>query len=399
MDVTGTTMKRIAVVYDFLSELGGLERVMAVLSRVMNRALVDLVFLSVDKDMQKKFEQAYLRPSTPALREAGPRFGSSQVKIILSFFRGLFGAGPFASLPADLFFSNSFICSYLCYKRKRLKGTPYVVYIQHPPNFLYGRTFAWVNNISRFIAYTAGFFFSPLLRALDKIAVKHADLVFVNSKYTSRRIQEIYGIRPLILYPPVSNLFKPLPQQRAKALLQHYDIKNKFVLLHGRIIRDKRPDLALRAFALTTGVDLVISGTIEEQGTLRRLVSELGINDRVTFLGRVSDQELVALYTLAECFIMSAPKEDFGLTPVEAMACGTPVVAWNDGAGPSETVLSGVTGLLARPYDAHSMASAITAILKRDMKRKNKQKILKHAAHFSEAAFGKQLAFFLRRFS
>lgn len=392
-------MKRVAVVYDFLSELGGLERVMAVLSRVIRWASVDLVFLSLDERTRKIFEQTYLVPPLPTIREAGPRVGSQQLKIIFSFFAGLFGVGPFASLPADLFFSNSFICSYLCHKRKLLKGTPYVVYLQHPPNFLYQRTFAWANNISRLTAYAAGFFFSPLLRKLDKTAVKRADLVFVNSKYTSQRIQKIYGIRPLILHPPVSTLFKPMPQQRAKTILQHRGIKRKFVLLHGRIIHDKRPDLALRAFALTKRVDLVISGTIEQQAALLRLASELGIRERVIFLGRVSGQELVALYTLAECFIMSAPKEDFGLTPVEAMACGTPVVAWDDGAGPSETVLSGVTGLLARPYDASSLASAMTTVLKSGMKRKNKQKILKHAARFSEPAFGKRLAFFLRRFS
>ena len=345
MDVTSQTMKRVAVVYDFLSELGGLERVMAVLSRVIKQSVVDFVFLSVDKKAQKKFEQTYLVDPLPAILEVGPSIGSSQFKIGFSFLRGLFGHGPFASLSADLFFSNSFICSYLCYKLKRLKGIPYVVYMQHPPNFLYQRTLAWVNNLSRLVAYAAGFFFSPFLRALDKTAVQHADLVFVNSEYTSHRIQKIYGIRPPILYPPVSSLFKPMPQQQAKTILQHQGIKRKFVLLHGRIIPDKRPDLALRAFALTKDVDLVVSGTIEQQTALLRLASELGIRERVIFLGRVSEQELVALYTLAECFIMSAPKEDFGLTPVEAMACGTPVVAFNRGSV-SEIVIDTKNGFV-----------------------------------------------------
>jgi len=66
------------------------------------------------------------------------------------------------------------------------------------------------------------------------------------------------------------------------------------------------------------------------------------------------------------------------------MSCGTPVVAWDDGAGPSETVISGVNGYLAKPYDIEDFAKKIQTLIKQNFKKKNKQKILRSVDKFRE---------------
>ena len=82
----------------------------------------------------------------------------------------------------------------------------------------------------------------------------------------------------------------------------------------------------------------------------------MDVEENVKFFGFKPLKELVELYSAADVYVYSVPKEDFGLCPVEAMACGTPAVVWNDGGGPCETVLDGKTGFKAEPYDIEDLA-------------------------------------------
>jgi glycosyltransferase involved in cell wall biosynthesis len=201
-----------------------------------------------------------------------------------------------------------------------------------------------------------------------------ADMIYVNSSYTKKRIERIYGHKDIqILYPPIDDQFRVCTGDLKKAqkmILEDRGIKKDFVLLHGRQIKDKHPEWAIEAFSKIKddAYQLVISGTIEEENKLLGLISDLGIKDKVHLLGRVSEEELLALYNHAKCFIMAAPKEDFGLTTVEALACGCPAVAWNDGAGPSE-VITKDNGLLAQPYDIGDLTLKIKSVLNKDYNR------------------------------
>jgi glycosyltransferase involved in cell wall biosynthesis len=258
-------------------------------------------------------------------------------------------------------------------RKNRGEGN-YIIIAQHPPNFLYDRTWAWVNNLPRFVAYTAGWFLGPLLRKWDKEAMMGADTIYVNSDYTKKRIERIYNHPSVkIMYPPIGDQFYVYSnKERAylKKVLEEKGIKNDFVLLHGRQIKDKHPEWAIKAFSLMkdTSLSLVISGTIEEKNKLVDLISDLSITNRVHLLGRVSEEELLALYNHAKCFIMAAPKEDFGLTTVEALACGTPAIAWDDGAGPSE-VITKDNGLLAQPYDIIDMSMKLDKLVQKNYDR------------------------------
>ncbi len=99
-----------------------------------------------------------------------------------------------------------------------------------------------------------------------------------------------------------------------------------------------------------------------------RMIRELGIGDRVTFLGRLSVEELARLYNEHELLVSPSMYEGFGLPAAEAMACGTPVIATTAGAFP-EVIAAGETGVLVPPGDAHAIADAIEAMLANPAKR------------------------------
>jgi glycosyltransferase involved in cell wall biosynthesis len=108
----------------------------------------------------------------------------------------------------------------------------------------------------------------------------------------------------------------------------------------------------------------------------------LGVEENVRFLGYVSDLELVKIYNIADAYVHICPKEAFGLSPVEAMACGTAAVVWNDDAGPSETVIEGKNGLRAKPYDIEDFAAKTIQVIEMD-----KTKVCKFAPNYVRENF------------
>lgn len=356
---------RIAILYDFLKELGGLERVMVFQANALEgKYSPEMWFIHVSKKNEKEILNALGASSNIPVKQILQGNVEEEKYANSVLFPSKINKGE-----ADVLMTHSFMTTRMAFKRKKKRGTPYIVMIHHPPNLLYGRNLKWANNLPRFLGYMAGLFLGPLMKSWDKAAVRGANLVIVNSSYTARRIEKIYGIKPEIVYPPVSKEFKILEKKDMRKCLAGKNVPERFVLLHGRMIKDKRPDLAVRAFSefakKNKDISLAISGTIEEKKKIVLLVKQLGIANKVRFLGRVSSEELVALYNLAECFLMSAPKEDFGLTPVEAMACGSPVVAWADGAGPQETVVENENGLLAKPYNVLEFAKKMDLAVKK----------------------------------
>ena len=95
----------------------------------------------------------------------------------------------------------------------------------------------------------------------------------------------------------------------------------------------------------------------------QRLVAQLKLEGKVRFLGRVSDLELVTLYSMADVFVFPSFSEGFGIPPLEAMACGTPVITSNTSSLPE---VVGDTALLVDPYDTHAISQAITQVLGND---------------------------------
>ncbi|MGH9319877.1 MAG: glycosyltransferase family 4 protein [Vicinamibacteria bacterium] len=193
-----------------------------------------------------------------------------------------------------------------------------------------------------------------ILREEDARNVRYATVILTNSFFSAESIYRAYGLRPQVCYLGVdTERFRPMSAERdnlvlsvgAVSPLKGYDFLVESI---GKIVSGNRPRL------------VVIGNTASaaEVEYLRRLASDRGVDLR--FEIDVSEDDLVRWYNRARAFVYSPILEPFGLAPLEAMACGLPVVAVNEG-GVRESVRDGETGLLV-PRDPESFAVAIDSL-------------------------------------
>ena len=148
--------------------------------------------------------------------------------------------------------------------------------------------------------------------------------------------------------------------------VEERDADGRYVLALGRVVEKKGFDLLIRGFALVADrhldVSLAIGGDGRTLPVLRGLAAELGIADRVRFLGRLTRSQVAAAMNSAELFVMPSRLEPFGIVVLEAWRAGRAVIATSRG-GPPEFVDAGVTGLLADPFDTAALAAALDRLL------------------------------------
>ncbi|MFN8094610.1 MAG: glycosyltransferase [Vicinamibacteria bacterium] len=184
------------------------------------------------------------------------------------------------------------------------------------------------------------------LRAWDAATADRVDRYVANSAYVADRIRRYYGREAVVVPPPVdASFFTPGPDAGDGG---GYD------LVVSALAPYKRLELALEAYR-GTGRALRIVGDGPEAGRLRASAPP-----EATFLGRVGDERLRELYRGCRAVLMPGI-EDFGIVPVEAMACGRPAVVYGEGGG-AETVEHGVTGLVFREPTAASLREAVLSL-------------------------------------
>ncbi len=149
--------------------------------------------------------------------------------------------------------------------------------------------------------------------------------------------------------------------------------KNPTILYVGRLKAYKSIDILIKAFkkveATNKKAKLIIAGKGDEEKPLKELVKKLGLEDKVEFKGKVSESEKVKLYQGAWVFVNPSMMEGWGITTIEANACGTPVVA-SDVPGLRESVNNPHTGYLVNYGDIQDMSKSITSIITNDILRK-----------------------------
>jgi glycosyltransferase involved in cell wall biosynthesis len=198
-------------------------------------------------------------------------------------------------------------------------------------------------------------------------SVKRADHVIAVSEATRQDLIELYQTPPekiSVLYHGVTPDFKPVTKpDRLSAVRQKYNLgQQPFILSVGTIQPRKNYQRLIQAFAtLDPALSLVIvGGKGWHYADVFAEVTRQGLEERVHFLGFAADADLPALYSAASLFVYPSLYEGFGLPVLEAMACGTPVVASNQSALPE---VVGEAGLLVDPGSVEAIAAAMTHVL------------------------------------
>jgi glycosyltransferase involved in cell wall biosynthesis len=205
----------------------------------------------------------------------------------------------------------------------------------------------------------------------DRDTADRADRYVAISHYVAGRIGRYYNREATVVYPPVdTDFFRPDMNSGT----------TRTALIVSALVPYKRIDVAIEACRLA-GVNLIIAGDGPDRERLERLGG-----GTVRFLGRVPDDEIRALYRQSAVTLLPG-EEDFGIVPLEAQACGRPVVALNRG-GAQETVIDGETGMLVDDLSAPAFADAIAAAIDRPFDRAS---IRAHAERFGRTRFGDEM--------
>lgn len=240
----------------------------------------------------------------------------------------------------------------------------HLCYCHTPVRYLHDQFDDYLRGRGTFARGAARLVRAPL-RARDVATVPRVDAFLANSENVRERIARLYGRTSRVVPAPVDDRFyTPAPRER------------RGLLVVSALAPYKRVDDALAASA-RLGLPLTVAGFGPEERRLRALA---GAN--VTFAGSPSDEELRELYRSAELVLMPG-EEDFGIVPLEAQACATPVVALGKG-GALETILDGVTGVLYPSPGSEPLAEAIDLARSR---RFDGERLVANAARFSEASF------------
>ena len=236
--------------------------------------------------------------------------------------------------------------------------------------------YAWDQFDAYFGPDQVGAWQSRLLRPImaglarwDRGTAQRVNQFVANSTYVAGRISRYYNRGSIVVYPPVdTDFYRPDPGSAQSG---------SGALVVSALVPYKRLDLAIDACRLAR-IPLKIVGQGPEEARLRRMSD----GSDVAFLGWRSDEEIRALYRAAGVVLLPGT-EDFGIVPVEAQACGTPVVALADG-GSLETVVDNVTGALVPAAEAPMFAEAIRRVVETPL---DGREIRRHAERFSTANF------------
>lgn len=208
----------------------------------------------------------------------------------------------------------------------------------------------------------------------EKSLYRSADLVVATTEDQVDLLRNDYGVpsEKLSMIPPGydDTRFYPVGSSTRTLLRRKFGFEGKAVLSLGRIARNKGYDLLIRAFAevaarepearlyLAIGGEKLDPGEERILGGCHELVSELGLCERVRFMGFVADDDMADVYRAADVFVLSSRYEPFGMTAVEAMACGTPTVVTTHG-GLFRLLRFGISGLFADTFDPMDLGITI----------------------------------------
>lgn len=354
---------KIALVHDFLLRYGGAERVLKVLSEMYPEAPI-FTLMHDERAMGKLFPKK--RIITSSLQKWARWPGR--------LYRFFFDSMPRAIEEFDFSGYDVVLSSSHSYAHGVLTpvNTKHIAYYHSPARYLWDYTHQYMEDhnyrgLSKFFIQQK----MKRLREWDRLASDRPDVCLANSENVQRRIEKYYGRKSEIVYPPVDI-----------RRFEVSDVHEDYFLIVSQLSPYKRVDLAVQLFT-KLGKRLVVIGEGPQETFLRGIAGPT-----VEILGGKSDEE-VATYMKYCRAVLFPGEDDFGIVPVEAMACGKPVLALGAG-GALETIVPGVTGELFGAPTVESMEQGLAKLLL-NMPRYRTSTLRNHAEKFSRETFEKRI--------
>ena len=356
---------KVAIVHDWLVTYGGGERVVEQMLALYPDA--DIYTLVYDKKkMASHFPPEKVRASFMQKIPCATKLYTK----LLNWMPKAFESFDFSGY--DLVIASSSSCA---------KGiitppaVPYLAYIHSPMRYAWDAYFDYYRasgTLTRFFMRR----WMPFLRQWDYVSSQRIDTVVANSRYIARRIKKFWNRDAQVIHPPVD----------VERLSPDGSPADDFYVAFSRFVPYKRLDLAITACG-ELGRKLVVIGGGSQEKELKALATRY---EGISFTGRISDDEVRRHLQRCRALIFCA-EEDFGIIPVEAQACGRPVIAYGRG-GAKETVIDGKTGVF---FDAQSADSLMQAVRRFERLEQDgafdAQEIAAHAQQFSAARFRREL--------
>ena len=367
----GVGTRKIALVHDWLTGMRGGEKVLeAVCERYPQAELFALVHIkgSVSPAIER------LRPRTSFIQ---------RLPMVRHAYRAYLPLFPTAIEQFDLDrFDLVVSMSHCCAKSIVRPGRA-----RHLCYCLTPMRYAWDQFDAYFGPERMGRVSSAMMRQVmarmarwDRDTAGRADRYVAISHYVAGRIRRYYNRDATVVYPPVDTTYFTPPAAASLSPVSASPASPvRYALVVSALVPYKQVDLAIEACRLAR-VPLTIAGDGPERARLERVAG--AVPGSVTFLGRQSDAEIRELYRGAAVTLLPG-EEDFGIVPVEAQACGTPVVALGRG-GAVETVVPGTTGILVDDGSAPAFADAIARATQTSF---DSAAIRAHAERFSRERF------------
>ena len=362
----GSSSPRIALVHDWLTGMRGGERALEVLAERFPEATL--------------FTLVHVRGSVaPAIERLPIRTSFVQhLPLVKRYYRNYLPLFPAAIERFDLSGFDVVLSVSHCVAKSVIKAPAarHICYCLTPMRY------AWDQFDAYFGPDRIGRLGSRLMRPVmnrmarwDRDTAGRADRYVAISHYVAGRIARYYNREAIVVYPPVDTAFFT-PDGSAP---------EPFALIVSALVPYKRVEVAIEACA-EVGVPLKVVGDGPERPALERAA-----RGPVEFLGRLPDEDVRTMYRRASVVLLPG-EEDFGIVPLEAQACGRPVVALKRG-GALETIVPGVTGELVDDLSAHAFAEGIATAMKR---KYDPAALHEQAMRFGRERFGNEMEQLIR---
>ncbi len=351
---------KVALVHDYLNQYGGAERVLDELHEMWPDAPVYTSIYSPER-MPDRYRTWDIRTSFLDRIPLARRKHQALLFLLPQVFDN------FDLDDYDLVVSSS---SGFAHGVLTLPQTLHICYCHSPARFLwdyhhYSRA-EGLGRAARFLVESS----LPRLRVWDRVAADRADAWVATSRLVKARIECFYNKPSTVIAPPVDVSRFCVGEE-----------PGSYFLLLMRLVGWKHPQIAVEA-CTRLGLPLVVAGDGRDLAELKQMAGPT-----VRFVGRVDDAQMKMLYRDCRALILPS-EEDFGITPLEAMASGRPVIAYGRG-GVLDTVVEGSTGMFFDAQTAESLAEALTAFDDRDY---DPMDVRAHAEQFDRSLFAGRLS-------